>query len=612
MHYYNVAVLRSATQLFTYTYNEKLAYGTLVTLLVKAREADAVIVEEVEKPSFECSSFIAIKPTYFSKQTQTLAFFISNYYVATLGETYALFTPFEQDKEVRVVHSVHTSIVLNDQQTKAYNFVLDHDVSLVFGDTGSGKTEVYSKLIEKTLDDHKRSLLLLPEISLTPQMIKRMQHHFGDHVVMWHSKQTKKRKEKALEAIRSGQANVIIGARSALFLPITNLGLIIVDEEHDDSYKSASSPRYHARDVAIYMGKQQNIRVVLGSATPTLSSFYKYPFVRLKGGYFNQQRTITYEATLEKISPFIYDKFVQTKANNEQSILFLPTRGNYKYVTCEQCGHSFTCPHCSVGLTLHQKQRKLLCHYCGFSIAQPHECSVCKGKKLSSSRMGTAQIVEELRQANTMLQVEQFDRDSVSTQTKLEKLLKRFDQGEIDLLVGTQMLSKGHDYHGVTFGAVLGIDRLLQIPDYRSREKALALLIQTIGRTGRKKEAQVVVQTFHAPFFSSYLHDYDAFLNAELERREGLYPPFAKLARILFAHIKEEKAKEAMQEMVGKLEYFPMVEVIGAGAAPIEKMANKYRFTILLRAKTSTDLLRAIYATKSKLAQVDIDPVEFS
>ncbi|MCD6433097.1 MAG: primosomal protein N', partial [Sulfurimonas sp.] len=454
-------------------------------------------------------------------------------------------------------------------------------------------------------------IFLMPEISLTPQMETRLQKYFGDWVVMWHSKLTPLKKKKALEKIRSGEAKIIAGPRSALFLPIEDLGFIVVDEEHDDSYKSSSRPRYNARDIAIYMGKIYDIPVVLGSATPSLNSYVKFPHARLKGGYFNSNREFIYERSAESLSPLIFKNIEDTLQAKEQTIVFLPTRANFKYLICGDCGHTVKCAFCSIGMSIHQKSRALKCHYCNFTQAIPQVCSECGSPNLTSSRLGTAEATQNISEIFPHAKVEQFDRDVITTQNKLKKALKRFNDNETDILVGTQMLSKGHDYHGVTLAVVLGMDNMLNMSDYRAREKALSSLIQVSGRSGRKKGAKVLVQSFNEEFFSAYVDNYGKFLEEEKFFREGLYPPFKKLCRVLFSHKNGAKAQEQMREMQEKLAQVSNVEIVGFGKCAIERVANKYRFEILLRSDKSTDLIKAVSLCRVALAEIDMDPIEF-
>jgi len=604
--------MKSPLPLLTYSSKKELLVGSIVMVPLQnsAREG-VVFADQVEKPSFDVLEILESRDLLFDNNQIAFSRFISEYYFASLGDALSLFVPFNTHSLETFHCDVIKNIQLSLQQNRAFTFIKEHPVSLLFGDTGSGKTEIYMKYFEQMIEQGKRSLFLMPEISLTPQMQIRLEAHFGDSVVMWHSKLTKKQKEKSLERIYDGSATIIAGARSALFLPIKNLGLIVVDEEHDDSYKASSRPRYHARDMAIYMGSRYKVPVVLGSATPSLTSYTKFPSFRLKGGYFGAVRKYVFESHSEKITYAVEKSIIDAINKKEQAILFIPTRANFKYLICDTCGHTLTCPYCSVGMSVYRYAKVVKCHYCGYSERIPQQCPACHQGALISNRLGTAEAVEYFKNNHPAFVTEQFDRDTVSTHKKLKALLTRFNKHEIDLLVGTQMLSKGHDYHDVTLAVILGLDNILNLSDYRARERALSLLIQIAGRSGRKKEASVLVQSFNEEFFATFVNDYQAFLDEEKHFREGMYPPYKKLARILFAHKNGLKAQEAMSEMVQKLQVLNMVDIVGFGPSPIEKIANKYRFQILLRADKSTDLIRAIKATKNGLAEIDMDPIEF-
>ncbi|QSZ40890.1 primosomal protein N' [Sulfurimonas aquatica] len=617
MNYYKISIIGSPLEPFTYHSLKSIDVGVKVTLEFNKKLKDGVLLASCKKPPFDTLEISEITEfTYSQAQTQ-LAKFISSYYLCSLGEAFSLMMAFSnEDLDYFVPRygedlNFISKIELSKKQEEALLYLQTHKTSLLFGDTGSGKTEIYMKYFEQLIAEKKRSIFLMPEISLTPQMSKRLEEHFGESVVMWHSKLTPKQKKIAQEKIHSGEAMIIAGPRSALFLPLKDLGLIVVDEEHDDSYKSSSRPRYNARDIAIYMGKLYDIPVVLGSATPSLTTYVKFPYIRLKGGHFVSNKEFIYERSVESLSPMIINALDQTLKAKEQSIVFLPTRANFKYLICQDCGHTYECVFCSVGLSIHQNSRSLKCHYCNFTQAIPQVCSECNSSNLSSSRLGTAEAVKNIAEILPSANVEQFDRDVITTANKLKKALKRFNDKESDILVGTQMLSKGHDYHGVTLAVVLGMDNMLNMSDYRAREKALSSLIQVSGRSGRLKDAKVVVQTFNEPFFRTYIGQYEKFLDEEKEFRKELYPPYKKLCRILFSHKNGAKAQEEMRKMYDNLLAFKNVEIVGSGKCAIERVANKYRFEILLRSDKSTDIIKAILGSRVPLAEIDMDPIEF-
>ncbi|MGD9970557.1 MAG: primosomal protein N' [Sulfuricurvum sp.] len=616
MFYYKIALLGSPLEPLTYESKQTLLLGKKVVVPLSKRSCEGVIIAQSESPAFETQSITSETEFFFSSAQIETARFVSSYYICSLGDALNLFVPYRESKSEPLCNDgkcpPNVDIALSDLQNKALDFVRSHPISLIFGDTGSGKSEIYMKRIDEMIRHGKRALLLLPEISLTPQMQSRFQRHFGDSFVLWHSKMTPKQKRLSLEAIYVGRARIIAGPRSALFLPIEDLGLIVVDEEHDDSYKSSSRPRYHAKDMAVYIGTRQGIPVVLGSATPSLSSYAKFPSFRLKGGYFASNRRFVFEPSVENLSERIDQSVLENFSEGKQGIVFLPTRANFKYLICDSCGYTLECPFCSVGMSLHKHARALKCHYCNYTEPLPTVCPKCHSGALSTSRLGTAEAVEHFRTLQEGLEVVQFDRDSITTNAKLTKILGAFNEGKIDLLVGTQMLSKGHDYHDVTLAVIMGIDNLLASSDFRAKEKALALLIQIAGRSGRKHDSLVYVQSFNEPFFRRYVDDYETFIKDELLSREGRYPPYKKLARLLFSHANGLKAQAQMEEAVKTIEQFSEVEIVGWGASPIEKIAGKYRYQILLRGDKGTDLIRVIVQVKTPMCEIDMDPIEFS
>ncbi len=612
VYYYHIALLHSSAPTLTYAHRDELPIGSVVTVPLKSTEKQAVVLGQTEAPSFETEAILSVSEHCYTEIQMQVARFISEYYFSSFSEAISLFLPFGQKSVQRSAFSVQDAPVLSAEQQKAYEQLLQKEKALLFGVTGSGKTEIFISLMAKMLEEGKTAIFLMPEISLTPQMEKRLKAYFGDAVAMWHSKITKKKKEQILEGIESGQIRIIAGARSALFTPMPDLGLIIVDEEHDDSYKAQTRPRYHARDVAVLMGQKLGAKVVLASATPSMGSYHKYEVVKLSSPYISTKkhyRFISGDTINEPILKALYENYQK----REQSLLFLPTRGNFKYLYCQSCGKTHLCPYCSVGMALHRKRRHLKCHYCNYTEAIRESCVHCGHTPLSSERMGTQEAIEVIKEAIEGIRIEQFDRDSITTAKRLKDALSRFESGESDLLLGTQMLSKGHDYANITLSVIMGLDHILGLADYRARERAMSLLFQIAGRSGRAKEAKVLVQTADPEFFQSYLHDYEAFIKDELSFLEMMaYPPFASLARILIAHKDEAKASKITLDTVTQLKAYEEIEIVGHGKAPVERIANKYRFNILLRAKSRVALLKALHAVDRREIEIDMDPVEFS
>ncbi|QKF66878.1 primosomal protein N' [Arcobacter venerupis] len=614
MYYYELALLKSPLNNLTFQSEKKITLGKKVLIKLKQRKNldEAVVIKEVEKPTFKCSDIVEITNEYFDEKMQQIASFVSQYYVCSLGEALSVYSPFDENiNPIFNQEQFDSKIVLSKQQEKAKEFLKDKKQALLFADTGAGKTEVYIKIIEEHLNANKQAILLMPEISLTPQMQKRLEKVFGKSIAIWHSKITKKKKEEILKGLQEGSIRLIAGARSALFLPYSNLGVIVVDEEHDDSYKSDSKPRFHTKDLSIYMAKKFDLQLVLGSATVSSSSFHKIPFFRLDETYHQTKKYYSFEDSEANLSLKVIDKITKTIAGGNQVIVFLPTRANFKYQICTTCGKSVECPYCSVSMSLHKNDLALKCHYCGYTQQIPESCPSCHNGIIHNLRVGTAQIEEELKELFPQKVIKRFDRDQIKTNNQLKTILNEFNKGEIDILVGTQMLSKGHDYHNVRLAVVLGIDSILNMNSYKAREKALSLLIQISGRSGRKGEGEVIIQTKNEDFFNHYLNEsnYKEFLESELEFRKELYPPFLKMAKITFSHANGIKIKDEMDSYVHVLKVNKDIEVVGFGQSPIFKMANKYRYEILVRSNNIKALLNALHSIQSPNASIDMDTI---
>lgn len=606
MRYYLVAINQKPLSL-TYKHKNWIEDGRLVRVEVKGRIYNGYVLKEVEKPDFKCNEIIKISNYYLPKEYLEIAKFISTYYFCEIGEALGLFVPFRDSDFKSCSISFLDNIELSQKQKKALLFIKSHQISLLFGDTGSGKTEIYIKYFQEILKKGKSVIFLMPEISLTPQMEKRLKRYFDESVAIWHSRLSKKKKESILEGIYSGKIKIVAGPRSALFLPMRDLGLIVVDEEHDDSYKSQNRPRYNAKDLAIYFGKKLKVNVVLGSATPSLNSYVKFDFFRLKESFYESKKEFIWENSLE-LSLKSFELIKNSLKNKKQSIIFLPTRANFKYLICSNCASAVKCPYCDVGMSVHFDKRALVCHYCNFAMPLPKKCLVCGSSELKANRVGTSEVVKELKEIFKDAKIVKFDRDEITTHKKLQTILKDFSNKKIDILVGTQMLSKGHDYPDVSLSVLLGVDYILNMADFRAKERAVSLFLQIAGRSGRKEEGKVLVHTLNSEFFKKYL-DYEKFLKDEIEFRKELYPPFKRLALIHFSHKNRDLAKESMNLMVENLKKFKDIEIVGFGKAPIEKISGRYRYNILIRSDFAKAIIFAINSSKTRFCEIDMDPV---
>ena len=614
MNYYEVAILKSPLQNLTYQSEEIIENGSLVEVILANRKNSnlAVVIKKVDKPDFKCSTILSIKDEFYSDFMLQIGDFISKYYICSMGFALSLFQTF--NKNIVYENSsieYKKEITLSSFQQEAKSFLDSKKQALLFAKTGAGKTEIYIKTIKEILKQGKQAVFLMPEISLTPQMEKRLEEVFDSSVAIWHSKVTAKRKKEILNKLQNGDIKLIAGARSALFLPYNNLGLIIVDEEHDNSYKSDTTPRYNAKDLAIFIAKKFDLRLILGSATPSINSFYKIPYFELDKTFYETKKSYIFENSSQNISEKTINLIKKSIENKNQTIVFLPTRANFKHQICFDCGKSVECPFCSVSMSLHKNDLALKCHYCGFAQKIPEFCPSCKTGIVRNHRVGTAEIEELLKNEFPNSIIKRFDKDSVNSEKSLKKILDEFNQNKIDILVGTQMLSKGHDYHNVKLAVVLGMDSLLNMSSYKARENALSLLLQISGRSGRNGFGEVVIETKNEEFFKYYLEEsnYKEFLKSELEFRKDLYPPFVKLARVVLSSTNGLKIKEELNEIVKDLKNNKDIEVVGFGECAIFKIANKYKYEVIIRSKDVKAILNALHYLKSTNISIDMDTI---
>ena len=614
MNYYELAILKSPLQNLTYESEEIIENGSLVEVILAKRKNSnlAVVIKKVDKPDFKCSTILSIKDEFYTDFMLEIADFVSKYYICSMGFALSLFQAF--NKNIVYENSsieYKKEITLSSFQQEAKDFLDSKKQALLFAKTGAGKTEIYIKTIKEILKQGKQAVFLMPEISLTPQMEKRLEEVFDSSVAIWHSKVTAKRKKEILNKLQNGDIKLIAGARSALFLPYSNLGLIIVDEEHDNSYKSDTTPRYNAKDLAIFIAKKFDLRLILGSATPSINSFYKIPYFELDKTFYETKKSYIFENSSQNISEKTINLIKKSIENKNQTIVFLPTRANFKHQICFDCGKSVECPFCSVSMSLHKNDLALKCHYCGFAQKIPEFCPSCKTGIVRNHRVGTAEIEELLKNEFPNSIIKRFDKDSVNSEKSLKKILDEFNQNKIDILVGTQMLSKGHDYHNVKLAVVLGMDSLLNMSSYKARENALSLLLQISGRSGRNGFGEVVIETKNEEFFKYYLEEsnYKEFLKSELEFRKDLYPPFVKLARVVLSSTNGLKIKEELNGIVKDLKNNKDIEVVGFGECAIFKIANKYRYEVIIRSKDVKAILNALHYLKSTNISIDMDTI---
>ena len=522
---------------------------------------------------------------------------------------------------------------LTSDQEKVVNEVINNNPNtyLLYGVTGSGKTEVYMEMIDYYLKQGKSSIVLVPEISLTPQMIERFKKRFGDKIAALHSALSEGEKYDEYRRISRGEASIVIGARSAIFAPLKNVGIIIIDEEHSDSYKQTDpSPRYHARDIAIIRGKYHNASVVLGSATPSLESMARalkgvYKLLELPNrinGNLPKVNIIDMNKELKKVKGHFSLELIneiKTRLNkSEQIILLLNRRGYSSFVTCKNCGYTFKCPKCDITLTYHKTSNTLRCHYCGYGEKVYEICPSCKEKALSNLGIGTEKIEEELKDLFPATKILRMDYDTTSKKGMHEKMIEKFKNHEYDILLGTQMVAKGLDFSNVTLVGVINADTSLNIPDFRSSENTFSLLSQVAGRSGRsEKSGSVVIQTYNPDHYAIALtkyHDYLSFYKKEMSiRRQLKYPPYYYICNIrISGKDKDYILNEAIKIKNSFEKNFNSTIILGPSSSSLFKLNNIYRYNIILKYKKEDNLYLILskvldhYKTNNRV-KVDID-----
>lgn len=505
-----------------------------------------------------------------------------------------------------------TPFALTEEQETAIQPILSrienqqHDVFLLHGVTGSGKTEVYMQSIQQVLDNGEEAIMLVPEIALTPQMVERFKGRFGSKVAVLHSALSAGEKYDEWRKIQRREVQVVVGARSAIFAPFTNLGLIIIDEEHETSYKQEDRTRYHARDVAVQRAKTHNCPVVLGSATPSLETYAR----AVKGNYqlltlskrMNEavmpevelvdMREELHSGNRSMFSIPLKEKIEERLARKEQIVLFLNRRGYSTFVMCRDCGHVSECPHCDIALTFHKRQNRLKCHYCSHEEPMPEKCPECESKTIRYFGTGTQKVEEALQELIPEARIIRMDVDTTRKKGAHERLLTQFGEGKADILLGTQMIAKGLDFGNVTLVGVLAADAMLNLPDFRASEKTFQLLTQVSGRAGRhEKSGEVVVQTYTPEHYSIELastYDYEQFFQEEMKLRKAFrYPPYYYLTLFTISHPNQLKAEEAtrkitmfMQQKLSQQAY-----VLGPTPSALARINNRYRYQCMVKYK---------------------------
>lgn len=531
---------------------------------------------------------------------------------------------------------------LNDEQNIAVNRILysDKKIFLIHGVTGSGKTEIYMHLVSQMIKQNKEAIILVPEIALTPQMVERFKGRFGKDISVFHSRLSDGERYDEWLRVKMGKVKVAIGARSAIFLPFKNLGLIVIDEEHEGSYKSDSNPKYNAREIGVLKCKIDNCKLVLGSATPSIETYYRcskgeidlitikkradgavlpeVEIVDMRQELLNNNRSI--------FSKNLYEAIEDRLSKKEQIILFLNRRGFSTFVSCRKCGYVFKCNNCDIALTYHSGGGKLMCHYCGSSQSVPHTCPKCASKYVKYFGVGTEKIEQEIKKCFPTANTLRMDFDTTRGKNSYEEIYNTFKSGRADILIGTQMVAKGLDFKNVTLVGVIAADLSLNLPDFRSAERTFQLITQVSGRAGRgEKKGEVIVQTYNSENYSiryAAESNYESFYKEEIELRDNMdYPPFVDILLINMSSKNENLLIKNIQNvgifLKNELEKSDKIKMLGPCPCEISKIKELYRWQIILKGKLDRkfsenvrkivyDLLKDVY--NDIRVSIDINP----
>jgi primosomal protein N' (replication factor Y) len=541
---------------------------------------------------------------------------------------------------------------LNSDQRRIFEKIEQHlsmskfHSMLIHGVTGSGKTEIYLNAIASTLAQGRSALVLVPEIGLTPQISRYFRAWFGEEVAILHSALSEGERFDQWRRIREGCSRVVVGTRSAIFAPLADLGIIIVDEEHDGSYKQEELPRYHARDVALKRGEIEQALVILGSATPQLETFYHSvhdgapEYETLSSRILERPLPTVHVVDMREefqkqgkavvLSQHLQEAIVERLDRKEQILILLNRRGYASALLCRSCGSTEICENCSLSLTYHQDSNRLLCHYCGYLKSVPKRCGTCGKEYIHFLGHGTQKVQEILESLFPKAAIARLDRDTVQRKGSFQRILGAFGSGQTDILIGTQMIAKGHDFPRVTLVGVLTAEQALRMADFRAAERTFQLLTQVAGRAGRGEHpGEVIIQTYYPNHYSlkyARSQNYRLFFEEEIRfRRNFRYPPFTALANLMVQGRPQTKARQAAEQVAGllleqrtRLSAQQRMRVLGPAQAPLEKLKGDYRFQILIKSTNRKELHEVLESAMEELGQkrttgrkhsIDIDPI---
>ena len=642
MHYYEVApckIIRTDSETFTYSSGTIISIGQIVLIEVGKKRIIGVVIRHTNEPTYLTKPIISIiETTPLPRQLVDLALWLSKYYVTPLATVLQTILPsgLQKNRQKNQIHPIaasrtRTNIVFNEEQLNSLKIISEYKSGtfLLQGVTGSGKTELYINIAKQSIESGKSAIILVPEIALTSQLIAEFSHHFGD-LLITHSKMTESNRHLVwTEALNSPLPRVVIGPRSALFIPLSQIGAIIVDEAHEPSYKQEQAPKYSALRVATMLGRYHEAKVIFGSATPSIADRYlaehsERPILKLtkvaRIGSTPPETTLvdmTNRANFTKhrfLSKQLLDNIEKTLENNKQILIFHNRRGSTSSTLCRDCGWSAKCPKCFLPLTLHVDSHNLLCHVCGYQASAPTSCPVCKSTNIVYRGIGTKLIESELQRLFPKANIARFDADNNKTEDVNARYQDLYN-GSIDIAIGTQVIAKGLDLPHLRMVGVIQADTGLALPDFNSNERTFQLLAQVVGRVGRNEhQTQVIVQTYqpsHPSITCGLKQDYESFYeNTIAERKRALFPPFTHLLKLTCLYKTESTAIKNAKIMMAELRVNinKDVQILGPTPAFYERQHGTYRWQLILKSPKREYLIDTLKFIPAKSWQFELDP----
>jgi len=644
---YSVVVTRDLNSSYTYCYDQELDIGQVVSVDFRNSCITGVVIDNVGSDfDGKIKKIDLILPYKIPESYIEFAKFVSEYNLIRLGTVYSMIVPFSTDailvpeKPVKIPKiTAESPVILNDEQQSAVSEILHYKnefkTILLHGITGSGKTEVFLEFAKEIMNSGNATqiLILVPEIALSNELAKKVASRLDCEVYIWHNTVAKSKKLNIWKKAIDGQRMVIVGARSALFIPFSKLGLIIIDEEHDMSFKQSETAIYNARDMAVYLGYTLDIPVVLSSATPSVESYYnaingKYKYIKLTSRYHKNATLpaisiddLRQEKQSGTLSEYSRREIQRCLKNGKQALIFVNRRGHTPKVLCRRCGERVTCPGCSAWLCYHLDTRELVCHYCDFRTPAKNICSSCGEKSLVGIGAGIEKVQEECAELFPNARILVLSSDTINTPNKISKAIEQIKNNEVDIVLGTQIVAKGHNFNNLSLVVVTCVDAMLYGDDFRAIEKTFQLLNQVAGRAGRSGDTpgKVIIQTYNPDDYIMQIlenNDIDRFYETEIQNRKMTQmPPFGKMAAITLSALSEREVSDFATKLVATMPRFAGIKILGPIQPAIYKIRSRYRLKILVLSQYSLQK----YISSVKFLQspsrnirltIDIDPYE--